>query len=414
MEISKRALVVGVNKYSDASIKDLEGAVNDATEVRDALVKHGGFEIDDDHFLPDDCATSDAIRAAISDLLWRTDKCDLTAVYFSGHGFQDSYGTGFFAPHDMIKDQPIVRGIPMKEVKQLALGRANKASAVLIFDCCFSGVAAQGDRDAPIAMNTADLAFGDIEEPADVGAQGTIILTSSSVDQTSRESADFQHSLGDDPPHPHGAFTFHLLEGLAGRAQTDAQGGVSIGAVSSYIENAFAGDPKQTFTQYGAAVSNASGVILATASQLGEIESGLSEAESLLNTNELSVLITGARRLSSVVKVSPKFPAALKLVEAYDARLVNCKKTTASWIVANKMEILTYAPNVLLQLEEIVDTLCVQRIGELDNELAGLLASLVQTVDGSLERQNLISYLMIHRSSANRTGPRPTGQRATR
>jgi uncharacterized caspase-like protein len=46
--MAQRALLVGINKYNMAN-SDLSGCVNDATNIRDSLIKFFGFEIDDRH-----------------------------------------------------------------------------------------------------------------------------------------------------------------------------------------------------------------------------------------------------------------------------------------------------------------------------------------------------------------------------
>src|SRR6266481_7567039 len=109
METVRRAVVIGVNKYEDDTIPELKGAENDASELHQRLsdLESGGFEIRKEHFLVGPKATCDAIRKAISDLLWKTDSSTLSLFYFSGHGFHDDYGNGYIAPWDMRRDEPV-------------------------------------------------------------------------------------------------------------------------------------------------------------------------------------------------------------------------------------------------------------------------------------------------------------------
>src|SRR5687767_10120203 len=115
----RRAVVVGVNKYMDVKIPELKGAANDALEMRRTLIDSGGFQIEDSHVLLDKDATCQAVRKAISDLLWKTEACSLALFYFSGHGFEDGRGNGYIAPHDMASNEPFVCGIRMQELREL-------------------------------------------------------------------------------------------------------------------------------------------------------------------------------------------------------------------------------------------------------------------------------------------------------
>src|SRR6266850_1322651 len=85
----KRAVVIGINEYADQKL-NLLGAVNDAEEIRKLLRESDEFTIDTKHFLTNKNATSDNIRQAISDLLWKSEeKCDTALLYFAGHGRRD-------------------------------------------------------------------------------------------------------------------------------------------------------------------------------------------------------------------------------------------------------------------------------------------------------------------------------------
>ena len=124
--VRRRAVIVGINTYSDPDITNLDGAVNDADDIRKHLTTCGGFDVPDKHFLVDERATCLTIRKAISDLLWQTDPSDMVLFYFSGHAFVDSYTNGYLAPHDMLKHEPFVRGIKMDELKRTVLNSINK------------------------------------------------------------------------------------------------------------------------------------------------------------------------------------------------------------------------------------------------------------------------------------------------
>ena len=147
--MKRRAVVIGVDEYRDPRIHDLEGSRNDATELAALLARTGDFDVEE---LLGVNATGEAIRTAVSDLLWRTDEADLALLYFSGHAYDDTYGNGFLAPHDMDYERPWVHGIRMQELNDLMLRAVNKDVVLLVLDACKSGIAASGQKGAEPAL----------------------------------------------------------------------------------------------------------------------------------------------------------------------------------------------------------------------------------------------------------------------
>jgi uncharacterized caspase-like protein len=146
---SKRAVVIGIDKYAVSKIEKLSGAVRDATELCQVLKENGQFKIPDEHFLIDGRATSENIRSAISDLLWRsTEKEEIGLFYFAGHGGHDHLGYGYLLPHDIDINAPFVKGIRLQELKNLFLDSNVNTTAIMILDCCYSGIAT-GARSSP-------------------------------------------------------------------------------------------------------------------------------------------------------------------------------------------------------------------------------------------------------------------------
>ncbi len=133
-EGKRRAVIVGINEYKDHNIPKLDGAENDAREIYERLKDPsiGNFEVSHDHYLTGKYATCELIRKAIADIFWKTDPLDLALFYFSGHGFVDGYGNNFIAPYDMLKDEPLVRGINIQEIKQVVSESVNKANIIIL------------------------------------------------------------------------------------------------------------------------------------------------------------------------------------------------------------------------------------------------------------------------------------------
>src|SRR5215831_12219967 len=117
MSGTRRAVVIGIDKYSAApKLDELKGAVRDATEIHEILTRNKNFVVDPKHFLIDKRATADNIRAAISDIFWRTEEeCEIALLYFAGHGLKDHLDYGYLLPHDCDHSAPFVKGIRIQE-----------------------------------------------------------------------------------------------------------------------------------------------------------------------------------------------------------------------------------------------------------------------------------------------------------
>ena len=201
----KRAVVIGVDEYRDDRIKDLKGSRNDAKELADLLATHGDFDVEE--LLLGAQATSEAIRTAVSDLLWRADEAKIALVYFSGHAYDDTYGNGFLAPHDMDYERPWVHGIRMQELDALMAKAVNKEVVLLLLDACKSGIAASGQKAGPENVREFKDAFVSVEAEPPAGAKGRFVFASSGPDEKSHETCGEHQFLGGGS-HDHGAFTF--------------------------------------------------------------------------------------------------------------------------------------------------------------------------------------------------------------
>ena len=82
-----KAVLVGVNKYAIAGA-DLQGCVNDVTNVRDILLTYFKFDVENIRVLADDRATKEAILDRLKWLVRDTSIGDRLLFHFSGHGSQ--------------------------------------------------------------------------------------------------------------------------------------------------------------------------------------------------------------------------------------------------------------------------------------------------------------------------------------
>jgi hypothetical protein len=255
---SKKAIIIGINKYESGSqIPRLAGAENDAREICERLRLNGNFDISESHLLLGEDATRKKIRKALSEIFRNEkSKCDLVTFYFAGHGIIDNNtNEGYIAPYDMDPDDPYVSGITMDDLRNVISTTKNDASVIMFLDCCFAGIAAKDATrqytimDSPAIRNLYASQLENIIKPLkqspslQVG-RGKIILASTEADDTAREIKECRHP-GREDPHPHGAFSFHLIEGLDGKAADPDTGVITIGSIKKHIEEQMRNEGKQ-------------------------------------------------------------------------------------------------------------------------------------------------------------------------
>ena len=158
-----RALLIGIDRYPDAAISDLQGAVNDAHNMRGLLAGHLGFDAEQIRVLTDAQATRAGILAGIRDWLVAGTRPDSRALlYFAGHGYHqpdqdDDEPDGLdeaLVPHDARLAS--AAGATMRfanlilddEIGSLFDELADR-QAYLIVDSCFSGTITRSLSLAP-------------------------------------------------------------------------------------------------------------------------------------------------------------------------------------------------------------------------------------------------------------------------
>jgi uncharacterized caspase-like protein len=414
----RRAVVIGVNEYNkNSGIPNLTGAVNDAKEMREKLLLSGDFEISDHHFLIDQNATCTAIRKAMSDLLWKDDASSLSLFYFSGHGLHDEYGNGYLAPCDVNPNEPLVCGIRMQELTQLLLAAKNKKTVLAILDCCYSGVATDGKAKAmggPVAQEPPLKDWFAAMQAEGVG-EGRVVLASSGKDQKSRERTGCIHDVGNLQPHDHGAFTFHLLEGIDGKA-VDSNGAVTLQKLHSFISDQMQSDPYHKMSFFGANLEQAQQIILAQPCQWKDDQQLIEEVRNLLKEPDPFAVFYAASKVNTVLDRSPNLRAACELRDEINNRFQKYKNPAILWLTGNMVKLYAFKDSVY-RLKELAGNLTVQTFVAETGPMQGLLISLCcmsSKESTSKEEASFIQDLRAHSSSERATPDiktETTGQR---
>ncbi len=190
-------------------ITDLAGAQADAEEIAEILKAKYGFQATDMKVLLNGAATRAAILAAIDNLTRASQRGDVVAIYYAGHGAQ-RYNSKSWKPTHL--DQTIVPvdanagvfDIRDKELAVLFNQLLDKGvTLTLIFDSCHSGSITRGGGLVRLAgIDPRD--SRDDSRPTPPEERGALIFSAAQDDQTAAEALD---PNGKD----HGAFTSALL-----------------------------------------------------------------------------------------------------------------------------------------------------------------------------------------------------------
>ncbi|MGH3204080.1 MAG: caspase family protein [Streptosporangiaceae bacterium] len=390
---ARRAVIIGVDNYADPGINDLIGAKNDAEEIYQHLTTFGDFTIEDHHLLMNEKASAQNIRRAISDLLWKTDECELALFYFSGHGLTDAYGNGFIAAYDIDRNCPMVAGIKMQELRDLMLAAKNKKAIVLILDCCYSGIASEGDKAVSVASATAvEACLAPLDDPEHQDT-GRFVMTSAGSDERSREKAECIHKLGNRPPHPHGAFTFQILEGLGGRASMKGQ--ITVGSLFECVASSFAVNDQHRPKMYGSGIGSFN-IMLCRASRQAELERQLAGVKTRLSgDSDLYELFDAITDLKKVLEDSPGLEEALEARDLINTRLKPHKGPAVKILLSNTLYLRKGCDETFSRLQ---NTICrpnfdFDTIAQQDGAFQALILTLFVLAAGSIEREVLKTYL---------------------
>lgn len=236
-----RALVIGISSYRELPKEaQLNFAHSDATNFYNFLTSQAGGNVakGDIKLLLNEDATAAEIYAGL-DWLLESQKNDRVIIFFAGHGDVENRTIkqrGFLLAHDSPRAGyhagGTVKVIDLHDYLETLVSQ-NKANVLLITDACRAGKLAGGDTGQ--AQTTASLQ----EQWA-----GITKILSSQPGEKSRESEAWGGGYG--------VFTYHLLDGLKGLADKNADGFVSLSEVNQYLSNSV---PQDTEDQQNPMVS---------------------------------------------------------------------------------------------------------------------------------------------------------------
>jgi len=225
------AAIVGISEYKSTDIPSLRYADRDAEALYDFLVtplEQGGRGVAKSNIrkLINKEATKTNIQEAIFDFMKSALEEDIAIIYFAGHGAPDPTrpNVPYLLAYDSDLARPAATAVKMQEVQD-AIRDYIKAKKIIVFaDACHS--AGVGTNVAMRGVANAGLINQFLEE---IAKSGNSVLTFSASE--SNELSQESQSWGGG----HGVFTYYILEGLKGKADSDQDKIIRLGELVDYV-----------------------------------------------------------------------------------------------------------------------------------------------------------------------------------
>jgi hypothetical protein len=214
--MAKIALLIGVSEY-EPGLNSLPAAVKDAAALQRILQEPemGGFDEVKVLTNPDPQTMQYEVESLFTDCR----KDDLVLLFFSGHGIKDDSNNLYFATRITRKNPKgnLIRStaVPARFIHEVMNNSRAKRQAIIL-DCCFSGA-------FDPALQVKD--DGSVDLQGQLGAEGRVVLTSSSSTQYSFEQQGSELSL----------YTRYLVEGIeTGAGDRNEDGKISMRELHDY------------------------------------------------------------------------------------------------------------------------------------------------------------------------------------
>lgn len=217
------AVIVGNREYQNRDIPPVNFAVQDATQVRECLIKTFGYRKGNIIFKTNATkgtfenifGSSQDYKGMLYDYIV-PDKSDVF-VYYSGHGAPSlETKKGYILPVDGNPNNVSISGYPL-DLLYGNLAKLKARAITVVTDACFSG--------APLFKKASPV--GIIVKNPLVALKNTTIINSSAGTELSSWY----------PEKGHGLFTYYFLLGMTGEADINKDKIITMGEFSSYIND---------------------------------------------------------------------------------------------------------------------------------------------------------------------------------
>lgn len=221
------AFVIGIDKYQDKTIPNVEFAKNDANLMKEYLIKRFGFLEENIYPKEQLYPTAAYLKTFLKDYLKKVLKPDGTSdlfIYFTGHGAPGLSGdsSGYIVPFDA--NPNYLNDINAYNLNEFFkdISNLNAKNKIVVLDACFSGQAGNGkmliNNASPLLIKPKTDIFYD---------KNSKIILSSKSNQVSNWYPQKKHSM----------FTYFFLKALKGDADLNIDGKISLSEISDFIND---------------------------------------------------------------------------------------------------------------------------------------------------------------------------------
>ena len=225
-------LTVAVNRYRDKSLW-LNYAVPDAQSVAEGFQKQKSGLYRNVHVsqLNDGDVTKEKLAAEFSRLSEHIRADDVFVFFVSGHGTTYDDGDYYYLPSDFryTSKDSIPNGGISKNDLLANLSKIKAGKTLVMLDTCNSGAFLSDSNKRGLSEKTA------IDR-----------LTRATGHATLAASSDTQSAM--EGYNGHGVFTYVFLEGIAGAADSDGDGYVTLNELSTFVEREV---PERSYEKWG-------------------------------------------------------------------------------------------------------------------------------------------------------------------
>lgn len=237
-------LVIGIDAYRH--INPLQGAVNDARDIADALRGSGSKSVT---LLIDAQATRDAIMAAWDRLLATTKPDDVLILSYAGHGGQEPERAKG-SEEDGLDEVILLAGFAEKgpgtyerivdDDIAVMLQRAAPRRVIFVSDACHSGTMTRSFDRRAASLGTRFATYGAIEDDALPPPN----REAARADRAEQPHVTFlaavaEHELAPEVAidgKPRGALSWAFAQALRGKADRDGDGTLSKGELEIFVQ----------------------------------------------------------------------------------------------------------------------------------------------------------------------------------
>lgn len=224
------AVVIGISKYENKGIEQLEYADRDANAFSDYLKSKAGGSVPEENIrlLVNEKATLSAVYESLDWLLEVCKENDLVYFYFSGHGDLENVtisNDGYLICYNSPRTNYIYNAVQIEYLNKVAntLSVRNNGKVILVTDACHSGKLSGSTRGANLAA-----------EQLRKVQKNEIRMSSCTTDQLSAEDAGWGGGRG--------VFSYYLVNGLKGLADKGNDGIVTVSEIKTYLDSTLSRD----------------------------------------------------------------------------------------------------------------------------------------------------------------------------